>query len=173
MDIGMITDIKIKVTLKDYKDIYSQFLTMPIHLKEDLVVGLPLLYEYGIITKLPFSKYASPIFAQSKTNGKLRLLVDPSKFNSLIVDDYTKNNHSVTTLSDAARYLAEKSLFCKRDCSQAYHCLQIADRWSVKMLAFTFAYKRMAQGLSRSVSAFSSFLREYLNKVVKAEQCAQ
>ena len=37
----------------------------------------------------------------------------------------------------------------------------------------TFAYKRLAQGLSRSVSAFSSFMREYLNPVVKSDQCAQ
>ena len=46
------------------------------------------------------------------------------------------------------------------------------------MLAFnfagrTFAYKRLAQDLSRSVSALSSFKREYLDPVVKADQCAQ
>ena len=49
---------------------------------------------------------------------------------------------------------------------------------SVEMLAFsfasrTFAYKRLAQALSRSVSACSSFMREYLDSVVKADQCAQ
>ena len=67
---------------------------------------------------------------------------------------------------------------CKLGCSQAYHCLQMADQRSVEMLAFnfasrTFAYKRLAQGLSRSVSAFSSFMCEYLDPVVKADQCAQ
>ena len=36
-----------------------------------------------------------------------------------------------------------------------------------------FAYRRLAQNLSRSVSAFSSFMREYLVPVVKADQCAQ
>ena len=46
------------------------------------------------------------------------------------------------------------------------------------MLAFnfasrTFAYQRLAQSLSRSVSAFLSFIPEYLDPVVKAEQCAQ
>ena len=46
------------------------------------------------------------------------------------------------------------------------------------MLAFnfasrTFAYRRLAQGLSRALSAFSSFMREYLDKVIKADQCAQ
>ena len=178
MDIGMNTEFKVKLTPKDDKAVYSQNLPMPIHLKEYLIVELALMHKYGIITVLPFSKYASPIFAQRKPNGKLRLLVDLRKINSLIADDYTNNNHPVSTLSDAAQHLAGKSLFCKLDCSQTYHCLQMADQRSVEMLAFsfasrTFAYKRLAQGLSRSVSAFSSFFREYLDPVVKAGQCAQ
>ena len=136
------------------------------------------MHKDGIITVLPFSKYASPIFAQRKPNGKLRLLVDLLKVNSLIADDFTSNNHPVSTLLEAAQHLARKSLFCKLDCSQAYHCLQMADQPSVEMLAFifasgTFACKRLAQGLSRSVSAFSIFIRDYLDPVVEADQCAQ
>ena len=151
---------------------------MPIHLKVDLIVELALMHKYRSITVLPFSKYASPIFAQRKPNGKLRVLVDLLKINSLVADDYTNNNHPVSTLSDAAQHLAGKSLFCKVDCSQTYHCLQMADQWSLAMLAFnfasrTFAYKRLAQGLSRSAFAFPSSLREYLDPVVKADQCAQ
>ena len=127
---------------------------------------------------LPFSKYASPIFAQRKPNGNLHLLVDLRKINTLIADDYTNNNHPVSTLSDAAQHLAGKSLVCKLDCSQAYHCLQMADQLSVEMLAFnfasrTFGYRRLAQGLSRYLSAFASFMREYWDPVVKADQCAQ
>ena len=176
MDIGMNTEFKVKLTPKDKKAVYSQSLPMPIHLKEDLIVELALMHKYGIITVLPSSKYASPIFAQRKTNGKIRLLVDLRKINSLIADDYTNNNHPVSTLSDAAKHLAGKSLFCKLDCSQAYQCLQMADQRSVEMLAFsfasrTFAYKRLAQSLSRSVSAFPSF--KYLDPVVKVDQCAQ
>ena len=138
------------------------------------------MHRYGIITTLPFSKYASPIFAQRKPNGKLRLLVDLRKINALIFYDYINNNHPVSTLSDATEHLAGKKPFCKLDCSQAYHFLQMADQRSIEMLAFnfasrTFAYKRLAQGLSRalSLSAFSSFMREYLDKVIKADQCAQ
>ena len=87
--------------------------------------------------------------------------MDPRKISTLIVDDYVNNKYPVSTLSDAAQHLAWKSLFCKLDCSQAYLCLQMADQLSVEMLAFNFAsrnfaYKRLAQDLSRSVSAFSS-----------------
>ena len=54
----------------------------------------------------------------------------------------------------------------------------MADQRSVEMLAFkfacrSFAYGRLAQVLSRSVSAFSSVMREYFDPVVKTDQCAQ
>ena len=54
----------------------------------------------------------------------------------------------------------------------------MADQRSVEMLAFhfgnrNFAYRRLAQGLSKSLSGFSSFLREYLDPIVKADQCAE
>ena len=174
----MNTEFKVKLTLKDDKAVYSQSLPVPIHLKEDLVVELAVMHDFRIFTVLPFFKYGSPIFVQSKPNGRLRLLVDLRKINSLNADVYTNNNHPISTLSDAAQHLAGKSLFCKLDCFQAYHCLQMADQRSVEMLAFnsasrTFAYKRLAQRPSRSVSAFSSFMREYSDPVVKADQCAQ
>ena len=178
MDIGMNTEFKVKITSKDEKVVYSQNPPVPIHLKEDLIVELALMHKYGNITVLPFSKYASPIIARRKPKGKLRLLVDLRKINSLIADDYTNNNHPVSTLSDAAEHLVGKFLSFKLDCSQTYHCLQMADQRSVEILAFssasrTFACKRLAQGLSRSVSAFSSFMCEYLDPIVKADQCAQ
>ena len=177
-DIGINREFKVKLTPNDDRPAYSQSLPTPINLKDDITVELALLHKYGIITTLPFSKYASPIFAQRKPNGRLRLLVDLRKINNLITEDYANNNHPVSTLSDAAQHMAGKKIFCKLDCSQAYHCLQMADYQSIQMLAFnfasrTFAYRRLAQGLSRSLSAFSSFMREYLDRAIKADQCAQ
>ena len=111
LDIGINNIFKVKLTPKDERPIYTQSLPVPINLKEDLTVELALMHRYGIITTLPFSKYASPIFAQSKPNGKLRLLVDLRKINALISDDYINNNHPVSTLSDAAQHLPGKQLF--------------------------------------------------------------
>ena len=48
----MNTEVKIKLTPKDDKVVYSQSLLMPIHLKEDLIVELALRHKYGIITVL-------------------------------------------------------------------------------------------------------------------------
>ena len=49
---------------------------------------------------------------------------------------------------------------------------------SVELLEFNFAsraftYLRLAQVLSRSLSSFSSSMREYLDRIVKADKCAQ
>ena len=111
LDIAINNNFKVKLTPKDERPIYTQSLPVPINLKEDLTVELALMHRYGIITTLPFSKYASPIFAQRKPNGKLRLLVDLRKINAVISDDYINNNHPVSTLSDAAQHLAGKKLF--------------------------------------------------------------
>ena len=177
MDIRINTEFKVKLTPKDDKAVYSQNLPMPIHLKEDLFVELALMHKYGIITVLPFSKYASPIFAQRKPNGKLHLLVDLRRINSLIAEDYTNNSHPVSTFRRSTT-LGREVTVLKLDCSQAYHCLQMANQRSVEKLAFNFAsrifaHKRLPQGCSWSVSAVSGFMREYLDPVVKADQCAQ
>ena len=135
-DIAINREFKVKPSPNYDRPVYSQSLPTPINLKDDITVELALLHKYGIITTLPFSKYASPIFAQRKRNGRLRLLVDLRKINNLITEDYINNNHPVSTLLDAAQHMAGKKLFCKLDCSQAYHCLQMADYQSNQMLAF-------------------------------------
>ena len=177
-DFGIITESKVQLTPLDNRPAYIQSLPAPNILKDNFLVALALLHKNGIITTLPFSKLACPIFAQRKANGKQRLLVDLRKINTLIADDYINNNRPVSSLTDAAQHVAGRNLFCKLDCSQACHCLQMADQQSIKLLASnfvsrTFACRRLAQGLSRSLSSFSSFLRKNLDPVIKADQCAQ
>ena len=176
-DIGINSEFKIQFTPLDNRPAYSQSLSAPINLKDDILVELAQLHKHGTITTLPNSKYARPRIAQRKPNGKLCLLVDLRKINTLIADVYINNNHPVSTLTDAAQHMAVNKLFCKRYCSQAQHCLQMADQQSIELLAFnfasrTFAYRRLAQGLIRSLSAFSSFIRKYLDPVIKTDQRA-
>ena len=81
-------------------------------------------------------------------------------------------------MTDATNHFAGKQLFCKLDCSQTYHCVQKADDLSVQLLAFnfgsrTFAYNCLAQGLNKSVTGFSSFIKHYLDKCLAANVCTQ
>ncbi len=172
---GINNEFKVKLTPEHDKPIYAQSLPTPINLKVDLAVELALMQYFGLITTLPFSKHYSPIFAQKKPNGKLRILIDLRRINHLLRHDYDRNNYPIATLTDTAGHMAGKNFLGKIDCSQAYHCLQMADIESTQLLAFNFAsrkfaYTRLSEGLSRSVSAFSSFMREYLDPVIKADR---
>ena len=81
-------------------------------------------------------------------------------------------------MTDATNHYAGKKLFSKLDCSQAYHCVQMADDPSVQLVAFnfasrTFAYNCIAQGLNKSVTGFSSFVKHYLDPCLAANVCTQ
>ena len=121
MDIGLNTEFEMKLTPNFDKVVCSQMLSLPINLKEDLIFEIALLHQYGIFTILPFSKFASSIFAQSKHNANPRLFVDLRKKIILIAGDYTNKNHPVSNFLDAPQNSAGKPLFCELNVSQVYH----------------------------------------------------
>ena len=72
-DVGYNTELKVKLTPAHALPVYVQSPPTPIHLRDEILVELALMQYYGIVTLLPNSKYSSPIFAQRKPSGKLRL----------------------------------------------------------------------------------------------------
>ena len=177
-DVGYNSEISMKLTPEHDQPVYTQSPPTPIHLREELQVELALLQYFGIITSLNHSKYSSAISAHRKPNGELRILVDLRRINHLLLHDYQNNNFPISTMADTTAHFAGKSIFCKLDCSQAYHCVQMADPLSVQLLAFNFAsrtmaYQRLARGLNRSVTGFTAFVRNYLEPCLSANICTQ
>ena len=81
-------------------------------------------------------------------------------------------------MTDAAQHMAGKKSFLQIGLFASLPLFANGRPKVYRKLAFefasrTFAYRRLVQGLSRAFSAFSSFIRQYLDKVVKADQCAQ
>ena len=176
-DVGYNTELKIKLTPAHQLPVYVQGPPAPIHLRDEILVELALLQYFNIITTLSHSKYSSPIFVHRKPSGKLRILIDLRRVNHLLRHDYLNSNFPISNMTDATNHFAGKKLFCKLDCSQAYHCVQMADDLSVQLLAFifasrTFAYNCLAQGLNKSVTGFSSFVK-HLDKCLAANVCTQ
>ena len=113
LDIGYNSDFKVKLTPEDDRAVYSQGHPTPVHLREEMLVELSLMQYYGIITTLPFSKHASPIFAQRKPNGNLRILIDLRRINHLIRHDYDSHNFPISSLADVGHHLAGKKVLHK------------------------------------------------------------
>ena len=177
-DVSYNTELKVKLTPAHDLPVYVQSPPTPIHLRDEILVELALMQYYGIVTLLPNSKYSSPIFAQRKSSGKLRILIDLRQVNHLLRNDYSNNNFPISNMTDAVHHFAGKALFTKLDCSQAYHCVQMADILSVQLLSFnfasrTYAYTRLAQRLNKSGTGFSSFVRSYLDSCLAANLCTQ
>ena len=177
-DVGYNSEISTKLRPEYDQPVNTQSSPAPIQLREELQVELTLLQFFGINTSLNHSKYSSPIFSHRKPNGELKILVDLRRINHLLLQDYHNNNFPISTMADTTAHFAGKSIFCKLDCSQAYHCVIMADSLSVQLLAFKFAfrtmaYQRLARGLIRSVTGFSAFLKNYLEPCLSANVCTQ
>ena len=177
-DVGYNTELKIKLTPEHPLPVYVQGPPASIHLRDEIFVELAFLQYFNIITTLSHSKHSSPIFVHRKSSGKLRILIDLCRVNHLLRHDYLNSNFPISNITDATNHFAGKSFFCKLDCSQAYHCVQMADDLSVQLLAFNFAsrtfdYNCLAQGLNKSVTGFSSFVKHYLDPCLAANFCTQ
>ena len=177
-DVDYNTDLKIKLTPEHPLPVYVQGPLAPIHLRVEILVELALLKYFNIITTLSHSKYSSPIFVHRKSSGKLSILINLRRVNHLLRHDYLNSNFPISNMTDATNHFAGKNLFCKLDCSKTYYCVQMADDLSVQLLAFnfpsrTFAYSCLAQGLNKSVTAFSSFVKHYLDPCLSANVCTQ
>ena len=90
MDIGLNTELKVKLTPKDDKAVISHNLLISFHLKENLFVAVALMHKTACF------EVRKSHFCIEKTNGKIRLLVDLRKINTLIAYDYTDINHLVS-----------------------------------------------------------------------------
>ena len=143
-DVGYKTELKIKLIPEHDMPVYVQSPITPIHLRDELIVELVLMHYFNLVTTLSHSKYRSPVFAQRKSSGKFRLLIDLRRINHLLKNDYINTNFPISNMSDASNHFAGKTLFIKLDCSQAYHWVQMADDISVQFLAFNFAPRTYA-----------------------------
>ena len=101
--------------------VYVQGHSAPIH---QLLVELALLQDFNIITTVLDSKCSNPTFVHRKASGKMRILIDLRRVNHVLRHDYVNSNFPISNMTNATSHFAGKNLFCKLDCSQAYHCVQ-------------------------------------------------
>ena len=136
-DIGNNTELTIKLTPEHPLPVYVQGPSAPIPLSDEILNELALRQYFNIKTTLSHSKYSSPIFVHRNSSGKLRKIIDLRRVNHLLRHDYLNSNFPISMMMDATNHFAGKKLFCKLDCSQAYHCVQMADEFSVQIWHLT------------------------------------
>ena len=147
-------------------------------MRGEIHVQLALFHYFGHITTLTYSKYSSLSFAQRRNERKFRLLSHLHLINHLFRKNYHNTKWPISNLHDVINHFVRKRIFTQIDCSQFHHCVQIANGSSVPILAFihssrTYEYKRLAMGLSKSVTGCSSFIRHFHDGCLTAGLCTQ
>ena len=172
------TELKVKLTSEHDLPVFVQSLLIPICLRKEISVELSLMQYCGFFTLLLNSKNRSPIFPQRKHSGKLRILLDLIRVNQLLQIEYKIHDLPISNMTNVVHHFADKTPLAKLDFSQADHCVQMVDPLSVQLLSFnvatrTCAYTKLAQGLNKYVTVFSSFVRSCLDSCLAANLCTQ
>ena len=123
LDIGINNILKMKLTPKNDSSVYTQSLSLPINLGEDLTVAHALMQRNLGTTTLSFFKRANQLIEQRNQNGNYRQLVDLLMINELEFDDHTNNNHPVSTSSDAVQLLPMTSITTTHSFKSRQHTL--------------------------------------------------
>ena len=125
-DVGYNTVLKLKIIPEHPFLVYVQGPPTPFHLRDEILLELAILHYFIIITTLSQPKYSSPLFFHRKSSGKLPTFIDLRRVNHLLCQDFLNSIVPISNKTDATITVWEK-LFFKLDCSEAYHCVHMAD----------------------------------------------
>ena len=179
MDNGTNTEFEVKVTPTHNKAVDSQNLSMAIHLEETLLVEKVLMHknmetlQYCFFPSTPVPSLHSWNTTENYvflwTKGKSTVWVQMTTQSTVTRSALFLTQQTICHGSLSSASVIAHKLITVRRCRTNGH-------WKGLHSIFpsgTFAYKRLAQALRGLVSAFSIFMREYLDPVVKADHCSK
>lgn len=137
---------------------------VPMALREPIEKELAKLESQGILTKIEYSDWTTPIVPVKKSNGTIRICGD---YRSTVNQCIKPHTHKVPSINDLLSRLDGGVVFAKLDMTQAYQQLTV-DEATAKMQAITthkgtFAVNRLQFGISAAPGIFQSLVERLLN----------
>ena len=140
--------------------------TVPYALKDKIDTELARLENNGIIRKVQFSDWASPIVPVSKPNGDVRICAD---FKSTINQHMQVDKYPLPTPEDLFTKLAPGKLFSKLDLSHAYNQIVLDDESQKVAVINThkglYSFCRLPFGAASSAAIFQRSMDSLLADV--------
>lgn len=124
----------------------------------------------GILEKVNYCEYGTPLVVVPKTNGKLRICGDYKSTINCFLKDF---NHPSPSVENIFNSLGGFEYFFVIDIRDAYHQLVLTEE-SARLCAWnthigTFLVRRMPQGIRPASSIFQSVIEKYLNGIEGVE----
>ena len=137
----------------------------PIHIKDEVKNEINQMVDLGVIEKVdePTDWVSSIVFSR-KSNGKLRICLDPKDLNTAI----KRPHYPTPTLEEITHKLAGAVLFSKLDARHGYWSVQLDDE-SKRLTTFNspfgrFCFRRLPFGLNLSQDVFQERMDCILEK---------
>jgi len=139
----------------------------PINLQDEIQKELSNMESQGIISKIPQgqpTEWLHNLAYARKSNGKLRVCLDPRNLNANIKRTY----HRAPTVEEVTHKLANASVFSKLDAKNGYWAIEL-DEESSLLTAFSspasnqrYMFKRLPFGLNVSQDLFQEAMDQVL-----------
>ena len=137
----------------------------PVHLKKDIQAAIDNMESLGIIERIPQgqpTEWLSNLAYARKSNGKLRVCLDPRDLNANIKRTY----HRAPTVEEITYKLSDAKVFSKLDAKDGYWSIQL-DEPSSLLTAFSspssnqrYKFKRLPFGINVSQDLFQESMDE-------------
>ena len=162
--LGTFTSAKAKLSLKD--DSQARFLKarpMPYALKPKVEEELRRLQNEGILTKVEWSEWATPIVPVPKKDGSVRLCGD---YKITVNPELQAEQYPLPRIEDIFANLAGGQKFSKIDLRQAYHQIEMEED-SKKYLTINthmglFQYNRLVFGITSAPAIWQRTIDQVL-----------
>ena len=137
----------------------------PIHIKDDVRNEINQMVELGVIEKVEEpTDWVSSIVYSRKSNGKLRICLDPKDLNTAI----KRPHYPTPTLEEITHEFAGSMIFSKLDARHGYWSVQLDDE-SKRLTTFNspfgrYCFRRLPFGLNLSQDVFQERMDCILEK---------
>lgn len=141
----------------------------PIHMRDEIKAELDGMISQGIIRKVDEpTDWVNSIVYVRKSNGKLRLCLDPKDLNKVIM----RCHHTTPTMEELSHKLSGAKFFSKLDAKNGYWSVKL-DRESQLLTTFNspfgrYCFRRMPFGLVMSQDVFQQRMDMIIEKCTRA-----
>ena len=164
--VGKIKGLKVQLHMNDdIKPIFRKTRPVPYAIRNKYNASLDKLEKQGIIEKVEFADWASPVVPVVKSNGDIRLCGDYSGTinRHMIIDVYP-----LSTLDDIVNKVGFGERFTKLDLSQAFHQFELDDNskkyTTINTLKGLYQYNRLVFGVPSAMAICQRTMEKHFKR---------
>jgi hypothetical protein len=172
--VGKIEGLTVQLHVNDTEPVFRKARPVPYSVREKYVEALDKLEKQGIIEKVEYSEWASPVVPVVKSNGDIRLCGD---YSSTINKHMISDVYPLPTLEDIVNKVGFGERFTKLDLSQAFHQFELdvnsRKYTTINTLRGLYQYNRLVFGVPSATAicqrTMESILKDIPGVVVRVD----